>query len=512
MEPFELRGRKVDFSSQLLQALHRMPEETIMDFAGQFFSRGEIAGFAEQIIALLDESGVPQDAAIGLVMRSRPLHIAAVLGLVCFRRPLTSIYAFQSPALLARDILETRFAAVILDDEDVSNEAQEALQRVGAVGICLNVARGPSVLAPELRRFQGNADYYRIKGEPSLELLSSGTTGKPKRIRFPFRMLVRSVETVKAGLTEGEIPPDICTWSFAGIAMGNIIANIMIGRYMALIDRFNVPVWVEAVQRLRPSYVSGPPAVAQMVVDADVAAEDLSSIQYFYGGSAPIPLAVQDALFRKYGIVVIWAYGATEFCGTVVSWSFDLYKQFGPLKRGATGKPLPGIQIRVVDTNSGSPLPVGEEGYLEAIVPQVGEHWIRTTDLAVIDEDGFVYHRGRGDGAILRGGFKILPETIAQALVRHPTVLEASVIGLADSRLGQVPVAAVQLRSGSPPVSEQELCDFLRDEVPAIYIPRAIRVVEQLPRTASMKIDLTAVRALFSDETHPRDTAKSCQT
>src|SRR3546814_3789206 len=81
--------------------------------------------------------------------------------------------------------------------------------------------------------------------------------------------------------------------------------------------------------------------------------------------------------------------------------------------------------MRISDWSSdvcSSDLPSGAVGYLEAKVPAVGTHWIRTTDLAMIDEDGFIFHKGRGDGAILRGGFKVLPETIVQALTKHPAV------------------------------------------------------------------------------------------
>lgn len=488
------------FIDELRETLHRAPDEIIMDFAGRFFSRGEVAALAGRIGTLLDEAGVPIDASIGIIMRNRPLHVAAVLGLITGGRPLTSIYALQSPALLARDIAETRFAAIIADVADLSSEAIEAVRHCGGVAIALDLATESAITRhPACAHFIEQGAYHRIDGEPGLELLSSGTTGKPKRIRFPFRMLVRSVETVSAGVSAGAVPPDICTWSFAGIAMGNIAANIMIGRYMALIDRFNVPEWIEAVRRLRPAYVTGPPAVAQMIVDADVAVEDLASISYFYGGSAPMPVELQRKLLDRYDIAVIWAYGATEFCGTIVSWSLDLYREFGATKMGSMGVPLPGVQVRIVDQVTGEPLPRDAIGFLEAIVPAVGDGWIRTSDLATIDADGFIFHRGRGDGAIMRGGFKILPETIAAALAKHPAVLDSGVAGIADSRLGQVPVAAVQLRSGADAISAQALRDFLREELPATYIPGQIRIVPSLPRTASMKVDLGAVRALFSE-------------
>lgn len=473
----------------------------ILEFEGRQFSRKEIASLAQRLGALLDEAGVPDDAFVGLVMRNRPLHVAAVVGLVLAGRPLTSLYALQSPELLARDIAQTGFAAVIADIADLPEPVIASIEEQGGIAVALDLwALDELRLAGNRKAIDSAKRHHMIAGEPGLELLSSGTTGKPKRIFFPFRMLVRSVETVRAGVSDGDVPPDICTWSFAGIAMGNIVANIMIGRYMVLIDRFNVPEWVDAVRRLRPAYVTGPPAVAQMVVDADVPASDLESIEYFYGGSAPMPVPLQEALLERYGIAVIWAYGATEFCGTIISWSLDLYKRFGKEKKGAMGRPLPNTQVRIVDTDSGEPLANGEVGFLEAIVPDVKDGWIRTTDLARIDEDGFVYHCGRGDGAIMRGGFKILPETIVEALTRHPQVLEAGVVALSDRRLGQVPVAAVQLTGSAAPIDGEALRDYLREQVPATYIPTQIRVVDILPRTSSMKVDLGAIKRMFADE------------
>jgi long-chain acyl-CoA synthetase len=495
------------FATELHAALHSQGDRPMMEYRGEVFTRGQIAGYAAHILALLEAGDVPADASIGIVMRNRPLQGAAMLALIAAGRPLTSIYAFQAPALLARDVIETRFAAVIADIEDWSAELHEAADAVGAVGIMLSLAApdrivpvsGPDGHVQSVRRVTPlGASYHRIAGEPAIEILSSGTTGKPKRVRFPYPMLVRVVEMVKAGQIDDSLPVDICTWPFAGIGgMGNLVANLMIGRYMTVIDRFNVPEWVDAVRRHRPPFVSGPPAVAQMIVDAGVAREDVSSIRYFYGGSAPMPVALKDRLHAEYGITVIWAYGATEFCGTIISWTLPLHEAFGEAKKDAMGRPLPGITVRAVDVDSGAPMPVGGVGFLEAKVPAIGEAWIRTTDLASIDADGFVFHHGRGDGAIMRGGFKIVPETIVDALLRHPSIFDASVVGLPDARLGEVPVAAVQLRHGMTPISGPDIAAFLRQELAATYQLKAIRIVSELPRTASLKIDQRAVAALF---------------
>jgi acyl-coenzyme A synthetase/AMP-(fatty) acid ligase len=116
--------------------------------------------------------------------------------------------------------------------------------------------------------------------------------------------------------------------------------------------------------------------------------------------------------------------------------------------------------------------------------------------LASIDEEGFLYLHGRADGAINRGGFKVLPEAIATALRQHPEVVDAAAVGIVDKRLGEVPVAAVQLRVDAV-ADEAALMRFARERLLTYQVPVAIKALAELPRNASMKIDLAALKRLF---------------
>ena len=119
--------------------------------------------------------------------------------------------------------------------------------------------------------------------------------------------------------------------------------------------------------------------------------------------------------------------------------------------------------------------------------------WVRTTDVARIDRDGFVWILGRADQAIIRGGFKVRPEDIRAALERHPAVRGAAVVSRDDQRLGAVPVAAVELRSDAGLVGADDLVAYASTALARYELPTEIRVVEQLPRTDSGKVDLAAV-------------------
>jgi long-chain acyl-CoA synthetase len=177
--------------------------------------------------------------------------------------------------------------------------------------------------------------------------------------------------------------------------------------------------------------------------------------------------------------------------------TLDLHRAWGRAKRGSVGRALPGAALRVVDPDSGAVLAAGEAGLLEVIAPRVGPDWIRTADLAVIDADDFLWLHGRADGAIIRGGFKLLPEVIERALNAHERVADSAVAGIPDPRLGQIPVALIRLHAGGDPVDAKDLEAYLRVHLPATHIPAAWQFIEEIPRNASMKTDRRAVAALF---------------
>jgi acyl-coenzyme A synthetase/AMP-(fatty) acid ligase len=485
---------------QIEMALLGEPSLTAMDYKGRYFTRGEVTAFAKRLERLLLDGGVPKDATIGVVVRNRPLQAATVLGLITNGRPLTTLYAFQSPEAMAADIRGSRFAAVIADAQDWSGPVKEAAGSVGALGLLLDLDDAAGVsLIPGLARF-ANGPYRKITGEPAIEVLSSGTTGAPKRVLFPFRMLIRAVDSVKASPIGTSLEPDIATWPLAGMGICWLVADAVMGRHLTLLDKFNIPEWREAILRHRPKTANGPPAILRMILDAKVPPEDLASIEYFYGGSAPLAPELLEAFEKTYNITVVWAYGATEFCGTIISWTASLLEEFGQSKRGSMGRALPGVTLRVTDVETGKPVAPGAVGYLEALVPVIKPDWMRTTDLVTIDDDGFVFHRGRGDGAIVRGGFKVLPESIVECLNRHPAVLDSGVIGLDDARLGQVPVAAVELRAGVRRPTEPELTEHVRNQLPAHHVPTSIVIMEKLPRTASLKVSLAELRRTFVEK------------
>jgi long-chain acyl-CoA synthetase len=265
-----------------------------------------------------------------------------------------------------------------------------------------------------------------------------------------------------------------------------------------LLDRFEPRQWAALVEEHQAKLSPLPPAAMRMVMDADVPAGQLQSLVSVACGTAPLDPSLADAFTARYGVPVLTAYGATEFPGGLVGWSLEDYRQHWAHKRGSAGRARPGIQIRIVDPETNDVLSVGSEGLVSVSSPQAtatsADGWIRTTDIGRMDADGFVWILGRADDAIIRGGFKVLPQVVEAALRDHPAVREAGVIGLPDERLGQVPVAAV-VTDGS--VQPEELIAWLRERLASYAVPVEIRVVNELPHTTSMKVAKAELRAWF---------------
>jgi acyl-CoA synthetase (AMP-forming)/AMP-acid ligase II len=154
-----------------------------------------------------------------------------------------------------------------------------------------------------------------------------------------------------------------------------------------------------------------------------------------------------------------------------------------------------------VDPESGLELERNQLGVLEVISPRIGADWIRTSDLASCDQDGCYTLHGRADSALFRGGFKVIPDQVEAVLAAHPAIHAVCIVGVPDSRLGQVPACAYSRKPDQRGLSaedfEQVLADLVREKMPATHVPVHWRELDSLPLTASFKISRADVMALF---------------
>jgi acyl-coenzyme A synthetase/AMP-(fatty) acid ligase len=330
-------------------------------------------------------------------------------------------------------------------------------------------------------------------------MLTSGTTGPAKRVPLGRKQIEVSLSSALQHNNRPQTrdkPPitgSVGMVTLPIVHIGGLFAllqSLAAGRPIVMLERFTLSGWHNAIKEHRPVLVGLPPPAIRAVLDSDIPREDLASVRAINSGTAPVDPVMVDAFVERYGIPILITYGATEFAGAVAGWTVKDFRASWADKKGSVGRPFPGVRLRVIDED-GRILPVAQTGRLQVASPQVGDSadsWVTTSDLAHIDADGYLYVDGRADDVIVRGGFKIAPQTVVAALRTHGAVADAAVAGLPDARLGQIPVAAVELRSAMTATGD-ELRAHCRASLTPYEVPAQVFVVDELPRGAALKVD-----------------------
>ncbi|MGE2834920.1 class I adenylate-forming enzyme family protein [Mycobacterium sp. SMC-4] len=463
------------------------PDAGALEFEGHWSTWGEVATLARRIGVL---GGT---ACVGIMLRNEPSHVAALLGVLSAGGTVVVINPARGDDRTRADVAALQLPVLVGRADDLEALAPDT----AATTVAISDLVTPPVVT------QGTTAAGVERPGVAVWMLTSGTTGPPKRVDLTYDMLARSV----IGADPDNAPAPTALRD--GVAIMNsplvhvggvfrVLLCIAEARRFVLLRRFELDQWARAVREYRPRAVSLVPAALRMVLHSDLTREDLAGVRAVTSGTAPLSADDADAFTEKFGIPVLTSYAATEFGGGVAAWTLADHREFWDSKRGSVGRANPGAQLRVVD-ESGQPLGPDQPGLLEVKPAQLGPatDWIRTTDLARIDADGFLWILGRADQAIIRGGFKVLPDDVRAALESHPAVAGAAVIGTPDPRLGETPVALVELRADAT-ADPDELSTYLRSRLARYEIPSEIVVVDAIPRTASGKPDLTAVRAHFA--------------
>lgn len=477
-----------------------------VEFERRWTSWGGLAQQSAAVIAALESVGIGPDARVGVLLRNHVDLVPVLLALFSSNRCLASLNAVSPDNKLAEDIADAAAPVLVMTAAEVARP--DVLAAAKASGAAILVVENGAVQV--VAQGGGTPEGRRLAPGVAIEMLSSGTTGKPKRIPLPRRNLEKALAGA-ASYEKGrdsDAPPklrsgvQIVTAPLAHIAgITGLMNNLLAGRKICLIERFTVEGFRDAVVRHRPKVAGAPPSALRMIMDADVPKEDFASLVAYRTGTAPLDPDLADAFYQRYDIPVLQNYGATEFAGGVAGWTLDDFKAHWGTKRGSVGRLNKGVEAHVVDPETGAELAAGEQGLLELRAPNVGDGktWVRTTDLAIIDADQFLWIKGRHDGAIVRGGFKILPDDVLKAMQSHPAVREAAVVGLPDRRLGEVPVAAWIAKSGADKPDEASFKAWLKERLMPYQVPVRILEVEDFPRTPSLKPSMPGVKALFED-------------
>lgn len=490
-------------SQRIAHVLDLRPDAGAIEYDGQRISWSQIGTVARRIACPVAE----RRPEVGMLLRNRPGHVAAFLGVLLGGGTVVVINPSRGDERTTADIAALQLPVIIGEPDDLTTLVTPS-SHTATVAISANPADSEAtrVTMPDLSHADPRPDV-------AVRMLTSGTTGPPKRIDLSYDMLARSVMGGEAGRAPAptELRRGVAIVNSPLVHIGGVfrvLQCIVEARPFVLLERFELTAWAAAVRKHRPRTVSLVPAALRTVLHSDVSRADLESIRAVTCGTASLTADDADAFTEKYGIPVLTSYAATEFGGGVAGWTLPDYQRYWPTKRGSVGRANPGAQLRVV-ADDGTELGPDRVGLLEVRPGQLGPSasWMRTTDMARIDADGFVWIVGRADQAIIRGGFKVMPDDVRIALESHPAVAGAAVVGRPDQRLGATPVAMVELRPAVH-TDADALADHLRERLARYEIPTEIVIVGALPRTPSGKPDLGAIQRFFSAPAAGNDHAR----
>jgi acyl-CoA synthetase (AMP-forming)/AMP-acid ligase II len=347
-------------------------------------------------------------------------------------------------------------------------------------------------------------DISRDDLDVALVQTTSGTTGPPRPIPLRHSTVITLLDgvigTVAAARGDAKkrrmpnlIPVSLSLW--AGIY--NVCFAFRVGAPVVIMPRFDPRELARLVAEFDIRSVVLPPAALAMCCDDD-GLTSLEPLRYVRSITAPLSPFLARRFHERFGIAVLNCYGQTELGGEVVGWSAADWREFGATKLGAVGRPHDGVEVRVADDGElwvRTPASRGSNADLDERIDDEG--WVRTGDIGRVDEDGFVWIEGRVSDMVNRGGLKVFPAEVEEVLRGTPGVEDVAVVGVADERLGEVPVAFVVGRC-DPAALEARA----REHLAPYKVPVRFEPVDALPRNEIGKV---LTRELTSRSTRSRE-------
>lgn len=348
-------------------------------------------------------------------------------------------------------------------------------------------------------------------GDPINLQYTSGTTGHPKGALLTHRNLL--LNGYYAGqsqrLTERDrlcIPVPL--YHCFGCVLGSTCCVVSGTTMVFPSETFAADATLEAIEGEQCTAIYGVPTmfIAELEHPA-FPQRDTSSLRTGIMAGSPCPIELMKRVVKDMGVSEITiGYGQTEAAPLITSTSVDDSIEH---RVGTVGRALPGVEVQIVDTSTGQPLPDGQSGELCCRGHNVmlgyynqpdltakaidGHGWLHTGDLAVRQSDGFYRITGRFKDMIIRGGENIAPREIEELLYQHPKVQDVQVVGVPDRKYGEEVAAWIKLRAGET-ASEQEIRDFCKAQLAHFKTPRYVKFVDGFPTTVTGKIQKFKIR------------------
>ncbi len=536
--PHEIEVPEGPVGTVLTGTAARYPNRVALDFYGATTTYAELLDQVERAAQALHEAGVRAGDRVAVILPNCPQHVVAFYAVL----RLGAVVAEHNPLASAEEI-RAQFArheakVAVVWEKSLPLLPEASGLRVLAVDLTAGLPwtkrallrlplakartqrdamRGPvpAGVAPwdriVRRRPRLPADHPEPDaGDLAVLLHTGGTTGVPKAVALTHRNLQANCEQGRAwvvGLREGEETIYAVLPFFHAFGMTLCLTfAVRMAATSVLMPRFEAPAVMAAMKRRPCTFFPGvPPMFDRIEAEAARTGGDLTSIRYSIAGAMSLSREVADRWERATGGYVVEGYGMTESSPVAVG------NPLSPARRpGTLGIPFPSTDIRVVDPeNPDVEVPHGERGELLLRGPQVfggyyrdeeeNRHvllpggWLRTGDIVMMDDDGFLTVVDRIKELIISGGFNVYPSQVEETLRAMPGVADVAVVGMPSADLGEDVLAAIVPHPGAM-IDLEAVREWSRERLSRYAVPRQLEILKELPRSQLGKVLRRSVR------------------
>lgn len=492
-------------ASWLVRRAERTPDRLALVAGGDRLTFADLLAEARRVAAQMQAAGAGPGDRVALWMDNGAAFVAAFWALSLFGATAVPMNTRLGPEE-ARWQLDDVRPVLLCHDASLSERSRDSapqglsLLAVGATGRRSDDGV-PASSAPPVPPIPSEDAVAGI-------VYTSGTTGRPKGALVTYANLWHGA--VGQAMTLGASPDDrwlacLPLFHVSGLAM--LTRSVLYGAALFVHERFDAARVNADIDREGITALSVVANVLSRLLDERAGRPYPASLRLVLAGGGPVPLGLLERC-RDLGVPVATTYGLTETASqaaTLAPWEV-------PMRLGSAGKALFATDVRVV-REDGSEAAAGEAGEILVCGPTVtpgyfersdatacalAGGWLHTGDVGWLDGEGYLYVADRRDDLVVTGGENVYPAEVEEVLMRHPDVEEAAVVGVSDAEWGQAVTAAVVARAGRSPAPDA-LRAFCAAHLAGYKVPRRIRLVEALPRTASGKLLRRRVREGFAD-------------
>jgi long-chain acyl-CoA synthetase len=488
------------------RAFERRGDYDSLFFEGRWHRSGEQFERAARLAAGLTELGIAPGERVVVTMANSP-EVGITYQAVWRAGAVVTPATFLLPAEDLRHQVADAEATAVITTPEFADKVRAATAGLDCVRFSISTAQDDGFIAlDDLERGDPAPIVPRADDDLAALLYTGGTTGRSKGVMLTHANLGFTgsaahassyVPGINRGLTSLPLSHAYgLLVTLAGMhsperGVGVLMRWFEPGAFLDLIVEHGIQV------------AAAVPSMLQILLSQPLEEYDLSSLRYVTSGGAPLAPEVAERFTRRVPSVAIrQGYGLTETAALISS------NPVGAEKPGSVGLPVPGTEVRILDER-GHELASGEVGEICARSPgvmsgywrspgataqAVQDGWLRTGDLGYQDEDGYLYIVDRKKDLIIRGGFNVYPRDVEDALLEHPAIEQAGVVGRRDEVHGEEVVAFVGLRPGAD-IGSPELVDWARHRIGGYRYPREVHVLDAVPLTNVGKVDRKALRA-----------------